>query len=529
MLYSVVLALMAGGCNEYTPQAIGSSADEPIDERGPQISVDPLMVDFGTLSSLEGQQGQRLVTVTNLGDENLTITGLSLEDVLFTASPFTLGSIGATVLEPGGSTEVPVGFAPSTFDPAIATIRIDSDDPQSPTVVVDVNGNAAAPVIAVDPEVYDFGNVPVGCDGELQVTVSNVGQETLVVDEVALVAASESMDVIVQGLPWTVAPSASETFDVSYVPPNDTSDSAMVRLASNDPTRPEVLASLSGSPLPLVSQMDHFIQGGLWDKVDIMLTLSEYFTCPSSMEDELHELMDAAGAILDGLNASGLDYQIMVNTNLDGCHNGAIVTNTTPDQVNALQNAIYGHSLSPDTLEVARSGLSRTGAGDCNEGFVREDSLVKVIAIADSDDLSPGSVEDYVDQMNILAPGIIYSTVSGPPPDACSPDAFAAPRLLDAATMMFGVQENICDANWTDHVVDIVMDFAGGVAAPESGSFTLTDSPIVDTIEVQVDGVVVSNWAYDASVNAVVFDDGTWPQKLSTIDVSYDLASDCDQ
>jgi hypothetical protein len=524
----LVALATAAGCNEYNPTSFHTT-DAPRDATAPRIAVNPTFVDFGVVSALTGESRRSDVTVTNLGDEPLTLTGLSLEDLDFSMSSFQLGQIGSTVLEPGGSTTFTVTFAPQELDGAAATVRVESDDPLSPTVVVDVVGNSAAPVINVSPEVYDFGGVAVGCEGELTVTVTNDGQEQLTVDEVELVTASDALDLAVAGLPWQLAPGAVQTFQVGYAPPDDIPDSAMIRVISNDPARPELLANMTGAPPPAVSQLDRFVQGGKWDKVDIMLTVSEYFTCPSSMADEMAQLLGSASTVLDALNDSGLDYEIMVTTSLDGCHNDQIITRDTPNAVAAFQDALYGHSLSPNSLEVAVAGLSRTGAGDCNEDFGRPEALLKVISIADTDDVSSQAVSYYTDQMSALVPGVIYSTVSGPPPSACSPYAWPATRLEEAANNLFGVQMSICDANWTDHIVDIVLDFAGGIEAPESGAFDLTNEPVPSSIEVFVDGAPSVDWTYDATANTVVFNEGTWPLKLSVIDVTYDLLADCDQ
>lgn len=521
----VVLALMAG-CSEYNPASIGDNTGNPHAGEEPDIVVSPPMLDFGKLSASNGETGYQLITIANIGDASLTIDSVSLD---VDGSPFELGTIGSVLLAPGAATDLPVTFVPTTFDAVSAVVRVDSNDPDTPTVNVDLLGSAAAPEIIVDPQLYDFGSMPVGCDSGLTVTVSNEGDEDLVVDDVRLVAISDVMDVAVSGLPWTLPPEGSQTFDISYIPLDDLADEVLVEVLSNDPERPSVVTTLTGTPTPVPEQIDHFIQGGIWDQVDIMITLSEYFTCPSSMEEELHQLMDAAEEILDGLNDLEVDYQIMVNTAVNGCHNGQIVRPDTPNQVVALQDAIYGHSLSPDALEVALSALEMTGVGQCNEGFLREESLVKIISVADSDDMSNMTVEDYADGMKALAPNMLYSSVSGKPPKACSPDAFPGVRFEEATELMFGVQEDICDEYWTDHVVNIVHDFTGGIGAPELGSFVLTQQPIVDTIVVRVDLVENNDWSYDATSNSVVFDPDAWPDKLAEIDVEYDVVTNCEQ
>ena len=57
-------------------------------------------------------------------------------------------------------------------------------------------------------------------------------------------------------------------------------------------------------------------------------------------------------------------------------------------------------------------------------------------------------------------------------------------------------------------------------------SFNLSDIPIENTIDVQVDGIPDSNWYYDSALNAVVFT--TVPQIGSNIDVMYAIYGECE-
>ncbi len=41
------------------------------------------------------------------------------------------------------------------------------------------------------------------------------------------------------------------------------------------------------------------------------------------------------------------------------------------------------------------------------------------------------------------------------------------------------------------------------------------------------DAAPASNWAYDEPQNAVVFEDGKWPDPGAYIEVAYDLSAEC--
>jgi hypothetical protein len=58
----------------------------------------------------------------------------------------------------------------------------------------------------------------------------------------------------------------------------------------------------------------------------------------------------------------------------------------------------------------------------------------------------------------------------------------------------------------------------------------LTDIPVPETIEVQVDGITtVQGWSYNPVDNSVDFEQDFVPEGGSTIDVDYALMGDCEQ
>ena len=60
-------------------------------------------------------------------------------------------------------------------------------------------------------------------------------------------------------------------------------------------------------------------------------------------------------------------------------------------------------------------------------------------------------------------------------------------------------------------------------------SFELTQLPVPETIEVQVDGIrTTTGWEYDASINSIVFERDHIPSAGSTIEVEYTLMPDCE-
>jgi hypothetical protein len=60
-----------------------------------------------------------------------------------------------------------------------------------------------------------------------------------------------------------------------------------------------------------------------------------------------------------------------------------------------------------------------------------------------------------------------------------------------------------------------------------NNSFALSDSPVEQTIEVMVDGVISYSWSYDSIYNSVVFDSMSIPQNGQIIEISYAIFGEC--
>ncbi|HSQ59354.1 MAG TPA: PKD domain-containing protein [Acidobacteriota bacterium] len=94
----------------------------------PWIHISPATHDFGTVPL--GQTASRTYTVTNAGDQNLTVTDVTSSDPQYastTAMPFTV--------PPAGQSTVSVRFAPSAAVPSAATLTFHSNGANDPFTV----------------------------------------------------------------------------------------------------------------------------------------------------------------------------------------------------------------------------------------------------------------------------------------------------------------------------------------------------------------------------------------------------------
>ena len=75
-------------------------------------------------------------------------------------------------------------YNPETYSTDNNSVVITSNDPEDSLVSVSLVGHSEAPVISIEPDSYDFENVLVGCDDDLDVTVSNIGNVDLTIDQI---------------------------------------------------------------------------------------------------------------------------------------------------------------------------------------------------------------------------------------------------------------------------------------------------------------------------------------------------------
>jgi uncharacterized repeat protein (TIGR01451 family) len=153
----------------------------------PEITVDPLGLSFGGQDVDAGPTLPQTVTITNDGSADLSFTApvtIAGSD----AGAFVIASdSGENPLPPGSSRTVQVSFDPTSAGARSASLSIESDDSDEPTVSVALSGTgteAREPGYSSDPapgSAIDVGTINVGSTGSATLTISETGEATLVV------------------------------------------------------------------------------------------------------------------------------------------------------------------------------------------------------------------------------------------------------------------------------------------------------------------------------------------------------------
>jgi len=209
-------------------------------KHGPELVVYPETIEFGHLI-VGNETGQSNFAVINAGDEDLIISHPELTSNNNNFS-LDLGLQENYTLAPGETQEFNVYYSPETYESGEAIINIVSNDEDENQKELPVSGFGDAPVMSVAPEIFDYGQISIGCDNEEKVTIRNNGNLPLIINSVTQMV-TQPQDIIMEfgslpPLPWDLLPGQEVDFLVSYTPIDISYDESIIRIEGNDPILP---------------------------------------------------------------------------------------------------------------------------------------------------------------------------------------------------------------------------------------------------------------------------------------------------
>jgi len=140
------------------------------------------------------------------------------------------------------SQTVMITFTPSSTGIKSATLTIASNDPRRPNVTIFLKGETPNPRIVVSDTSLSFGIVRAGSSKGMTLTISNTGVLPLSVSSIT----SSSTEFSVTPTSLTVAVGSSQSVTLMFRPSSVGFKSAILTIASNDLSRPNVTVSLNG-------------------------------------------------------------------------------------------------------------------------------------------------------------------------------------------------------------------------------------------------------------------------------------------
>lgn len=220
------------------------------------IETDVTSVAFGNQAQ-NTTSTTRTVTVTNLSNDDLTVAP-SLGGT--NASVFDLLASGTCAIDPvlsrDESCTVDLAFSPTLADAVgtvTASLTIGHDGPHAPTTLA-VTGtvtNPGQPEITYTPASIAFTNQNVNTTSVARpVTITNTGTASMTFGNVVRGGTNANQFATADNCPdapAVLAVGASCTISVTFTPTSTGNKSAQVQINTDDPVRPSVLVTLSGS------------------------------------------------------------------------------------------------------------------------------------------------------------------------------------------------------------------------------------------------------------------------------------------
>tara|TARA_Y100001963_G_scaffold160278_1_gene270232 strand:+ start:16901 stop:18457 length:1557 start_codon:yes stop_codon:yes gene_type:complete len=502
----------------------------------PEIEVTPVEYSFGSLSA-GSESADAVITIENIGNADLSIDNIYLHSG---NSNFSLTQVLTDTVESSASVDLIVTYSPGTYESNSDTISILSNDEDEPDVHVLLDGSGDAPVITIDPEYYNFGQINIGCDDDLEITVGNIGNSNLIISDLEYFASlpddfsMSEYESSLGSLPITIAPGTEINLSVSYFPLDSLDDSAYIEITSNDPATPSAYSDHDGISGYESWLSDNFTQDGTVS-VDILFVIDN----SGSMGSNQTNIKNNFDTFMNTFNSAGVSYQIALITTDSSDFVGDIITNLTVDPVGEFNSQIDSIGTSGSAME---KGLwfayDSTTVGDASSssttGFQRHDSRLVVVYVSDEPDgsdyaygsggsttMTPSDYSASLLSLKSSSDLVIAHAIAGDHPSGCSTNGSAqfGDGYYDVVTDLGGTFMSICASDWSATMDTLARESMAIL------SFPLSDTPVEDTITVSVDSVYSTDWVYDSTANSVSFTSA--PPDGSNINIQY--ATWCEQ
>jgi uncharacterized cupredoxin-like copper-binding protein len=195
------------------------------------ISISPATLDFGSVGV--GVQADKYFSISNTGDEELRVTGVTSSNAVFV--PFqTTGSV-----QPGKTENFTVLFKAASAGTFSGTIAVTSNATAGANTLAATARATVGAVVAVSGNL-SFGNVPVNTEATKTLTVRNSGDSAF--DVTGITSSDSAFSLGFSRI--TLAPGTSNDWTVRFKPTAASTYSATIQIQT---TAPSGAASVSAS------------------------------------------------------------------------------------------------------------------------------------------------------------------------------------------------------------------------------------------------------------------------------------------
>ena len=204
------------------------------------ITASSYSIDYGYIDM--NQSSTESFMINSVGDLNLTISNITLTGV--NADQFSI-SHSCTSIAPGESCQVEVTFNPTIADDYTASLNIFSNSTYSNPLTISLKGTAVQRDLTVSETDLDFGNVTVGEESYLLVTLSNNEAADVSVSNTSITG-RDMYDFVHKTFTGTIAAGESIVDTIWFSPISAGNKVATYKITSNDTDEETIEIELTG-------------------------------------------------------------------------------------------------------------------------------------------------------------------------------------------------------------------------------------------------------------------------------------------
>ena len=395
---------------------------------------------------------------------------------------------------------------------------VDTDPPEPDPEPELVSG------LEITPVLHDFGVLGVPCTDSVELTLTSVGDIDLTITDVNYVSSGVlALNGGALQLPLVLPPGDSVTVLIEAITDEPGVDVGSFEVTSDAPeglTVAQQAVEAEGS-----WTTETFSEPGI-PPVDILFLIDQSCSMQALAQDNIEDGMPAFITELQGV----ADWQIIEVTKSDGCANGGIINPSTPNAAQRLADNAFNVFLpgpySEQLLKHAELALSRTGPGQCNDGFLRPGASLHILVASDE---AEQSFQNWNYWLNAYYPYVAnpqYVKVSGIlnlfSDDVCSDYNGGSPDgYIEIVQATGGVALDICAPGWGTQLTDIATATVAGMRV-----YNLTDDAVPNTLEVLVNGVPATDWAFNNGTNSVTINEPAIGEG-DEVEVTYGVYAGC--
>ncbi|MFT7521008.1 MAG: hypothetical protein ACI9MC_003159, partial [Kiritimatiellia bacterium] len=178
-----------------------------------------------------GEMVTRQLIIRNTGTSQVLVMNLDVDE----KSGFKLANLSNATIEPSSSASVTVQWTPTVSGTLTKDLKLALAPTPDETeeIVIAMKGTGMGATLSLNMTEYDFGPVALGCERDVKLTVTNSGNQDLLLNKVGLDGDSTYTLPALGDLPVVVPPFQSREIKVHFEPTDTQPSSASLTIGSN--------------------------------------------------------------------------------------------------------------------------------------------------------------------------------------------------------------------------------------------------------------------------------------------------------